>query len=704
MNAKLIMDHLGENGFYKKIAELKNVLIIADTQIVDYLGEKLGMQPDILLCNLDVVSGEFGALEPANPDFHVSAVIVASIYDENYFFNLTANGLKEIHPSVPILKFFSDVFINFLTGRDLLDVSPIVLKKPVLSYAIITAPRAGSTYFCNLLQSTGILGYPAEHIRQASATLALKCKFNYMEALCKVMGARMTENGVFGTKFIAHFLYDFQKAGFGFQNIFSEIFQKFIYLNRGDRVAQAVSACIAQKTSVWHIYNETKKNEYSKKLQEIAFGNDFLEDIYRLYNDINNQYEYLDNLVNAHGITPLVVDYECVAENPKKALKEVLHFLDVEDKSNALDRLKTNTKVLRSELSEQICEKFRKRYIAKPRRFFACQGETAAVSVSVGNSIQKGSRYTSKADTAAKVMYSGQVYEFDCSVKSSWQEKDIEIVDYGFFEVLDELSDKKLWVRGDGGALIKNRYFSCIGQEYACGRFVDKPYPSLLGKYLDIDGLNLGVCGAGVEFFADPGNRWVLDICNKGRFAIVLVMSGLSAGVSRLGNGCGVSIHEPYGLYVELYRKNKAAFYDFYVDMVEKYINGYLNISKYLKVPKILLWFSGKPCRSMSGSILEEAGGFPELIHRDIVERIKPFYDYYVEYGTKPGLPQRLMDKATGLPCANQDGLKYNTKYPSPEMHQAVSELLLPYCERILSAENCGGGVERGFSVYRGFD
>jgi len=700
VNVKLIMDHLGENGFYKKIAELRNILIIADTEIVNYLREKLGVQPYILLYDLAVVDGGFCGLSSASTAFHVSAVIVASIYNEKYFFDLTAEGLKEINLVVPIFKLFSDVFVNFLSGRDLLDANLIILKKPILSYAVITAPRAGSTYFCNLLQSTGILGYPGEHIRQASATLALKCKFDYMEALRKLMGSGMTENGVFGTKFIAHFLCDFQKAGFGFQDIFSEIFQKFIYLNRSDRVAQAVSACIAQKTSVWHIYDEAKKKEYSKKLEETVFSDNFLDDVYRLYDDINGQYEYLDSLVNAHNVVPLIVDYECLTENPKKALKEVLDFLGVEDKFNALDKLKTNTKVLRSELSEQICERFRKKYIMKPQHFFADQRGTAT-SALVGDSIEKGSHYTSEAETVATVIYSGQAYELDYSVKSSWQEKDIEIVDYNFVAALDELSDKKLWVRGGEATLLKNGYFSCIGQEYTCGRFVDKPYPSLLEKYLDINGLNLGVCGSGVEFFAEPGNRWILDICNKGRFVIVLVMSGLSAGTSRLGNDYGVFAHESQDLYAELYRKNKVAFYDSYVDMVEKYIDGYINISRYLKVPKILLWFSGKSCRSMSGSVLEGAAGFPELIHQDIVERIKPFYDYYVEYGAKPGLPQRLTNKTTGLPCANRDGLKYNTKYPSPEMHQAVSELLLPYCKRMMSTESHDGGIQRDFSVYK---
>jgi len=207
----------------------------------------------------------------------------------------------------------------------------------------------------------------------------------------------------------------------------------------------------------------------------------------------------------------------------------------------------------------------------------------------------------------------------------------------------------------------------------------------LLGQALSLDALNLGLVGAGPGFYADPRNRWLLKMCDKGRLTIVLLMPGLSINVN--ANRFSSRFYDAGmgKIYKELYCSDRPAFDDAYSEFREKYIQCYIDLAGSITTPKILLWFSGRSPASAGGVFNEGGFEFPDLVYSDILDRIKPYYDRYVEYVSKRGWPQRLTHRETSLPWANCEGFAYNAYYPSPDMHREAADLLLPVCRELIS-------------------
>ena len=86
------------------------------------------------------------------------------------------------------------------------------------------------------------------------------------------MSYQVTSNGVFSTKFISHYLQDLQKTKFDFKLLFKNL-DKFIYLVRKDTLAQAISIVLANKTKIWHIYQNPTQTKVSKELPQVYLKN-----------------------------------------------------------------------------------------------------------------------------------------------------------------------------------------------------------------------------------------------------------------------------------------------------------------------------------------------------------------------------------------------------------------------------------------------
>ncbi|NJP19452.1 MAG: hypothetical protein HC763_11235 [Hydrococcus sp. CRU_1_1] len=133
------------------------------------------------------------------------AIVVSSVYNEHMIFDWVNQQMSQFQLTIPILKLFSDIFVNFMSGRPLLETNKKEIVYPKISYAIATTPRSGSTVLSGTLGATKIAGFPKEHLRFPSQTLAQHCRFDYVRYLEVLMQYQTTENSVFGTKFIGHF-------------------------------------------------------------------------------------------------------------------------------------------------------------------------------------------------------------------------------------------------------------------------------------------------------------------------------------------------------------------------------------------------------------------------------------------------------------------------------------------------------------------
>jgi hypothetical protein len=278
-----------------------------------------------------------------------------------------------------------------------------------------------------------------------------------------------------------------------------------------------------------------------------------------------------------------------------------------------------------------------------------------------------------------------------------YQERDYDIIDYQLYP----LPGTGYRIRGpEPETLAPGEYFTSVGAAQTFGCFCEKPYPALLAERLALSPLNFGFAGAGPRFFVNAPD--LRNYVNRGRFAIVQVMSGRSEDnslfdtggqeyLTRRSNGKKIGAEPAYRELLENESVETVA--AIVEETRENWIKSYSELFEAIRVPKILFWFSTRSPQyeeSYSGNIYEFFGEFPQLVNSAMVERIKPFADEYVECVSSRGLPQHLISRFTGNPTsirhrADLDGgwHEYNPYYPSPEMHAEAFEALLEPCRAV---------------------
>ncbi len=290
-------------------------------------------------------------------------IIIVSMKNENIIYENLKKYVLEHNLNIKILRLFSDIFINVMSHQEVLQSCDHALQIPDIAYAIVTTPRSGSTFLCSLLQSTKVAGYPSEYFRQPSLNLTKECNFDYVKYLRILMHNRITENKVFGTKIMARFLRYFEKEKLDFQSFINGYISKIIYLNRIDKVAQAVSLLIAQKTNSWHIRQDKKQEEYHEYLNNIEISNADLENINTTVDNLVKANKYFQDLFKKYDINPLKIDYEKFEVEPKAYVEKILNFLIISTESNI--EIASPLQKISSSLSQQAIMKYEQKYAEK---------------------------------------------------------------------------------------------------------------------------------------------------------------------------------------------------------------------------------------------------------------------------------------------------------------------------------------------------
>ena len=300
-----------------------------------------------------------------------------------------------------------------------------------------------------------------------------------------------------------------------------------------------------------------------------------------------------------------------------------------------------------------------------------------------------------------------------------YQARDHEVVDYQLYQ----LDGTELQFRGPQSRLNDGEYFSCLGAAQTFGCFATHPYPALLEKRLKVTALNLGYGGAGPRFY----NRHpeLLDIVNRGRCAVVQVMSGRSEDNSRFesrglelltrrsdgkqmsADAAWRSVLEARYLwkYLPVGKELGRRLCQWYgardakrllQETREQWVESYSALLDSIRVPKVILWFSQRtPDFGDSFENLHRFMGlYPQLVTRDMVHRIALQADEYIECTTNRGSPQELLSRFDGTPVVidlSQDRADFagqtwteNRYYPSPEMHAEAADSLFPKLSQLL--------------------
>ncbi len=216
-------------------------------------------------------------------------------------------------------------------------------KFPIDSYLICATPRTGSTLLCAMLESTGVAGQPESYFRkQDEAEWALgwglerssEGHFLFADYLRSAITAGRSKNGVFAARIMWETLEEvannlvklYPSAAGNDLDLLNRAFghTRFIYLQRTDVIAQAVSLLRAVQTDVWHVTDDSKA-AHSRTEPEYDF--DLINGYVRELKAHNRAWK---SWFGKTGIEPHSIRYEDLEKDPVGVTSQVLNFLGLE--------------------------------------------------------------------------------------------------------------------------------------------------------------------------------------------------------------------------------------------------------------------------------------------------------------------------------------------------------------------------------------
>jgi LPS sulfotransferase NodH len=208
--------------------------------------------------------------------------------------------------------------------------------RPTTGVLLCSLPRVGSTLFCELLQSTGVVGYPGEWFLYPERDRLWR-KWgvrSHDEYLDRVLAQGTSPNGVFATKLmwghLGEFLLYARRACDDFvssdltaiEGLLPE--PRFVWLRRRDAVAQAVSWAKALQTGQWRT-GLGGDGEAAYDFAQIDW----------IVHQIQVWDAAWERWFRAQGLDPEVVWYEDLSANPLNVVERVLAYLGLETSTGA---------------------------------------------------------------------------------------------------------------------------------------------------------------------------------------------------------------------------------------------------------------------------------------------------------------------------------------------------------------------------------
>jgi LPS sulfotransferase NodH len=241
------------------------------------------------------------------------------------------------------------------------------------SYMLCTSPRSGSTLLCGLLNQSGVAGRPASYFRPES-----------IPEYAKGWGVRLEENS-WDKKYIKAVLKESaNESRYGglrimwsnfpaFKTRLKELYpmvdndrallldslgvNKYVYLYRNNKLAQAVSLVIAKQTGLWHLNSDGSDREKDESKSQLKYSYDEISEELQMLKDEALGWEVW---FQTNRIQPLMLEYEDLAANPKGALEEILTFIDV-DRASVVD---VGTKKMANALNKEWIDRYNNELMA----------------------------------------------------------------------------------------------------------------------------------------------------------------------------------------------------------------------------------------------------------------------------------------------------------------------------------------------------
>ena len=211
---------------------------------------------------------------------------------------------------------------------------------------ILSTARSGSTYFCDLMCSSGICGLAKEDLRPYVVYLArhgMTINFDLKKWLA-VLIRNNKQDGIFASKIIAHFLFellDYLEPELKIDLIeeLKQVDTKVIYLYRSDKIKQAVSSYFANQVQVWHVASNRGQLDLQTRARHVAYDFQKLKHSFEFIQQ--HERRLVSLLEEAHPNYTQVV-YEELTAAPQQQLLKIAKMLErtrVFDKKQAISGL-----------------------------------------------------------------------------------------------------------------------------------------------------------------------------------------------------------------------------------------------------------------------------------------------------------------------------------------------------------------------------
>jgi LPS sulfotransferase NodH len=188
-------------------------------------------------------------------------------------------------------------------------------------YVIASTYRCGSSYLSARLWRTGLLGAPWEYFNYESEMELMQTRLGTSdpdEYIDRLISRRTSANGVFGFKAHFHHFEAALKHSASLREMMGDA--NFIYLDRRDKLAQAVSMAKALQSRAWISLGTAR---HAPLFYSFEFIKACLE-------ELKNSSESWWRWFEAAGKTPRIVIYEDLMLNADAVVDGIIEYIDVD--------------------------------------------------------------------------------------------------------------------------------------------------------------------------------------------------------------------------------------------------------------------------------------------------------------------------------------------------------------------------------------
>ncbi len=240
-------------------------------------------------------------------------------------------------------------------------------------YMLCGSPRSGSTLLCDLLSQSSVAGNPKSYFRPGSIPDfckdwgILEGQEDWSKSYIKAFktyssnGTDCSSLRIMWSNFkdFIDFLRQNNSSTSSDKNLIldSLSIDHYIYLQRKDKVAQAVSLVVANQTGLWHLNSDgsEKQRTGSHKNPEYSY-----KQISKELSMLEDEADGWEEWFKSNNIEPLRVWYEDLSSDPLAVLDRIMDFIGRSSNSE----IKVRTARTSSDLNKQWSDRFKREALA----------------------------------------------------------------------------------------------------------------------------------------------------------------------------------------------------------------------------------------------------------------------------------------------------------------------------------------------------